>query len=185
MSADDRRPGKRGYVLAGVALAVGLGAIALAVTAWIRLPDTIEGFTRICVPGTDQVVIDDPGRYVIYEEYRDPCGHAFIDAPPVDGLIDPSGRQVDLTPYPTYADYDMAGRHGIARFTFRAPEAGTYQVVTRLPATRSIAIGRDIGTAGSRLGTALRQLAIGLVGLLSGALIAGVTADRRKLAPPL
>jgi hypothetical protein len=168
-------------VAGGLALAGIAGAVVLWVTGVMRLTDKVDDFTRISVPGSGQVTIDDPGGYSIYHEYfgagSDDFGRDFQSTPGVT-VTDPSGAEVPLREYSTTVTYDFGGHEGEGIFTFEAEQAGAYQVTTTGDSTSTIAVGPGIGRG--LVSSIVGGFVVGAIGVIAGIVVAIVTGVRRS-----
>jgi hypothetical protein len=188
VGAGEVRPSVWWFVVAGgLALAGVVGAIVLWVTGVMRLTDRVDDFTRIDVPGSGEVSIDDPGGYSIYHEYfgagadgydDDDFGDNFEPTPGVT-VTDPSGAEVRLRPYTTSVTYDFGGHEGEGVFTFDAEQAGTYEVTTTGDSISSstIAVGPGIGRG--LVSSIVGGFVVGAIGVIGGIVLAIVTGVRR------
>jgi hypothetical protein len=166
-------------VAGGLAVAGIVGAIVVGVVGVMRLADRVDGFTRIDVPGSGAVEIDDPGGYSIYHEYLGASDESYRSAPGVT-VTDPAGNEVVLRRYTTTVTYDFGSHEGEGIYTFEAERSGTYQVETTgdpSSSSTTIAVGRGIGRgiASSIVGA----LVVGAVGVIAGGVLAIVTGVRR------
>jgi hypothetical protein len=168
-------------VAGGLALAGIVGGIALLWTGVTRVTDRVDDFTRIAVPSSGEVSIDDPGGYSIYHEYfgaGDDDDFGDSQATPGVTVTDPSGAEVALRSYTTSVTYDFGGHEGEGVFTFEAEEAGTYQVTTTGDSTSTIAVGPGIGRG--LVSSIVGGLAVGALGVIGGIVLAIVTGVRRS-----
>jgi hypothetical protein len=169
-------------VAGGLALAGIAAGIVLLYTGVTRVTDRVDDFTRIDVPGSGEVTIDDPGGYSIYHEYfgasnDDDFDDDFQSTPGVT-VTDPSGNEVTLRSYTTSVTYDFGGHEGEGLYTFDAEQAGTYQVETTGDSTSTIAVGRGIGRG--LVASIAGGLAVGALGVIAGIVLAIVTGVRRS-----
>src|ERR671912_341140 len=125
LPSDDYGPSKWWFLVAGL---VTVGGIALAILIFVvglmNFFDRIEGFQRVDVPGTAQVVLG-TGGYSVYHEYTgasSDIGIGFVGMPAVT-ITSPSGDAVDLRPYTTNVTYSGSGYEGEGILTFDADEA--------------------------------------------------------------
>lgn len=176
------RPSKWWFVAAGLIAVVGIVlAVVWFVVGMMRFFDTIDEFQRVEVPGTSDVVLDDPGGYSVYHEYRGASGDdgfgRFAPEPSVT-ITDPSGDEVPLEPYTSEVSYDGSGHEGVALSTFDAEEAGTYTVEAEGDAGTEVAIGPGIGSG--LVATIVGGFVIGGAGVLVGGIMAIVVGVRRS-----
>jgi hypothetical protein len=177
------RPSLGWFVFAGgVALAGIVGAVVLWVMGVARLSDRIDDFSRVAVPSSGEVEIDDPGGYSIYHEYfgadSDGDSDRFDFEPSVSVTVtDPSGDGVLLRDYTSSVTYDFSGHEGVGIYTFDAEQAGTYQVETTGDSTSTIAVGQGIGRG--IVSTIVGGFVVGGLGVVAGIVIAIVTGVRR------
>jgi hypothetical protein len=163
-------------VAGGLALAGIVGAVVLWVTGVMRLTDRVDDFTRIGVPGSGEVSIDDPGGYSIYHEYFGAASDGFGATPGVT-VTDPSGAEVALRSYTSSVTYDFGSHEGEGVYTFEAEQAGTYQVTTTGDSTSTIAVGPGIGRG--LVSSIVGGFVVGAIGVIGGIVLAIVTGVRR------
>jgi hypothetical protein len=180
LPSDDYGPSKWWFLVAGL---VAVGGIALAILIFVvglmNFFDRIEGFQRVDVPGTAQVVLG-TGGYSVYHEYTgasSDIGIGFVGMPAVT-ITSPSGDAVDLRPYTTNVTYSGSGYEGEGILTFDADEAGTYVVEASGEPGSEVAIGRGIGAG--MVGTVVGAFVAGGVGILAGLIVAIVVGVRRS-----
>lgn len=164
-------------VAGGLAVAGIVGAIALWVVGVMRMTDRVEDFTRIDVPGTGTVSIDDPGGYSIYHEYFGAGDDLFTSWPDVS-VTDPSGDEVTLEAYDTDVSYDFGGHEGEGIYTFDAEEPGSYEVTVQGDSTSVVAVGPGIGRG--LVSTVVGGFVVGGIGVVGGGVLAIVTGVRRS-----
>ncbi len=165
-SRPDIRPQARWFWIGGVIMVGGvLAAIAFGVLSFFGIADTVDDFPRVA-RGTDTVVIESSGEYVIYAE----DGTAFATVE----VLTPDGEPVPTSPYLTGLSYDFNGRSGQAASTFEAEATGPYVVTT----DTDIAIGPSI--AGDLLRTILIPFVVAGLAVLLGLIVIIVTAVRRS-----
>jgi hypothetical protein len=171
------RPSGWWFVVAGgLALAGIVGAVVLWVTGVVRMTDKIDEFTRIDVPGTGEVSIDDPGGYSIYHEYLGAADDSFQSMPSVT-VTDPSGNEVDLRAYSSSVTYDFSGHEGEGVYSFDADQSGTYQVETTGDSTSTIAVGPGIGRG--LVSYIVGGFVVGAIGVIGGIVVAVMIGVRR------
>jgi hypothetical protein len=129
------RPGKRLYLIAAAAAALGVAVLALSVRG------LLIGFpfdaTQVVGPGETRITLDQPGDYVIAYEPRSTThdGRLVYDS---RGVVDfeyrvlsPSGTQVPLETPSSTVTYSFGEREGEVIAGFTAPEPGQYTLATR------------------------------------------------------
>ena len=177
VGAGEVRPPVWWFVVAGgLALAGIAGAVALWVTGVMRLTDRVDDFSRIGVPGSGEVTIDDPGGYSIYHEYAGAYSDRY-ESPPGVTVTDPAGNDVDLRPYTSSVTYDFGGHEGEGIYTFDVEQTGTYHVETTGNSTSTVAVGRGIGRG--LVSSIVGGFVIGAIGVIGGIVLAIVTGVRR------
>lgn len=164
-------------VAGGLALAGVVGAVVLWVVGVMRLTDTVDSFSRVEVPGTAEVAIDEPGGYSIYHE-RPGIDDGLVRSAPGVTVTAPSGDEVTLRRYTGRVTYDFGGHEGRGLYTFRAEEAGTYTVTTTGESISEIAVGPGLGRG--IVAWVAGGFAVGAVGVLGGIVLAIVTGVRRS-----
>jgi hypothetical protein len=189
-------PGRRWYVVAALVFVVGL--VAFAGFLFFRLRDLDEGFRQVVVPGSSDIVLDEPGTWTIYRETGSSVGGKYYGYADLTGLEvvvrTPSGETVTLTAPGVNENYTIGGREGVAIFRFEAPAPGVYQLEARYPAGREgsegvLAVGRMFMT--NLLITIFGGIGIAMTSFTLALVIAVVTfvrryrAKRRLASPPV
>jgi hypothetical protein len=174
------------FAVAGLAALVGLVVgVVVIVRGVTRYADRVEDFERAAMPTTLEVEISEPGGYSIYHE-SDGFLSEGVREPEVE-VTDPSGGDVVLRTYDSEVTYDVSGYHGIGVYTFRADEAGTYEVDASMPfATGSddvIAVGPGVGEdLAVAIVAGIALIGVGIVGGIVIAVVVGVMRGRSRRA---
>ncbi len=180
-------PSRAWYVLGGALAAAGAGmAVLLVVTGFLGFTDRIDEFQRVPLGAEGTVVFERAGGYSLYYETRS----ADVEDVPGFGvalLPEGGGEPIAMSEYDSRVTYEVGGRHGRARYSFRIDEPGRYLLKVGKPAGRDgatagevVAVGRGIGR-----GVVARIFAavlIGVFGVGGGAAVIIVTALRRHAA---
>jgi hypothetical protein len=180
MSMQGSGPSKKGYLLGGLIMAVGvIGAIVWFATGFMAFADTIDGFQRVSANGQGEVTFDDTGGYVIY--YEAP-GADDGDIPDGQVLLTPvdSDEPVPLERYDSELSYNDGDHEGYAVVTFDIDRPGTYLLESESDGNGDLAVGRSVA---SRLVTTIvGSMALGGLGVVVGAILLIVTYVRRRTA---
>jgi hypothetical protein len=167
----------------GVSAGVGVLGVVVAGVVGVRgisaLSDRVDGFDRALIPGAATVEIEDPGDYTIYHEYPgadDDSERGIIDVAFEATLTDPDGGEVELEPYDAHITYSFGDHQGVAMYSFTAPEAGNYELVTT-GGPGNAAVGRGIGRG--IVASVLLAVGIGLGTILAAVIMAVVVAIQR------
>jgi hypothetical protein len=179
-------PGRKWYVVAAVIFFVGLAVFGTFL--FLRIRGLSEGFQQVVVPGSAEIVVDETGRWTIYQETGSSFGGVVYGTADLTGLeievFSPSGQSLALTPPGMSESYEIGGRRGYAIFRFEAPEAGTYRIVAGYPgrpgASGVLTVGRGF-TLGI-LWTVFGAIGIAMAATTLALLIAVVTFIKRYRA---
>lgn len=180
-------PGRKWYVVAGIIFVVGI--IAFAGFLFLRLRNLDEGFKQVVVPGSPEIVLDEPGTWTIYRETGSSIAGKYYGYADLTGLEvvvrAPSGQTVTLTPPGMNENYTIGGREGTAIFRFEAPTVGVYHLEASYPGGRDgpegvLAVGRLFMT--NLLITIFGGLGIAFFSFALALVIAVVTFVRRYRA---
>lgn len=178
-------PSRKGYVFAGVVLLVGV--IAFGAILYLGLRGL--SMQRVVVPGADELVLDEPGRYTIYHESRSVMDGRVYDVADVAGLTVElvsveTGESVPLDAPGANTTYDLRGRSGRGVLTFEVDRPGAYRLSADYPARGGpetvLAVGKGLGTRIAM--TVAGAIAVGLGSFLLAGAIAVVTFIRRRRA---
>ncbi len=142
MSTDPIRPGRLWYWAAALIFLVGLaGAVLIGTRGVSSFTRAISQMERISIPGNAQLVFDDGGQ-VIYFEQRNVGADPGLDFE----VRDAAGAQVDVQPYIGDLTYTSGGVSGKAVATFDIEQQGTYEVAVKgREGSGTVAIGPSIG----------------------------------------
>ncbi|HKE72491.1 MAG TPA: hypothetical protein VKB57_02680 [Acidimicrobiales bacterium] len=184
-------PSKWWFLVAGlIALAAIVVSILLVVLAFTDYESRISDFDRVRVPGTMQVQIDKPGGYTIYHEFLgadrfggdslgDPVDEDVFRLAPDVTVTSPGGVDLLLRRYDSSVTYTTSRHEGRALFSFRAPEAGRYEVKAdgeEFPSS-TIAVGRGLGRG--LVAPVVASVVIGTLGVLAAVVLTIVIGVRR------
>jgi uncharacterized membrane protein len=183
---NENRPGRFGY-FAAVAIAVGgvVACAALVVLFVLRL----DGDTRFVAPGSHVVTVKQPGKQVIWNDYRTVFEGRSYDAP--ERL--PEGLQIRVTEAATGKDLDIASSRGAS---WKSPVServsiASFEVAT--PGRYTVTIGGDFpprvfsvgpGFLLPLLGTIAGAVAVLLLGFALALVLAIWTYLRRHPSTP-
>jgi hypothetical protein len=142
--------------VAVVGLAIGL---VLGVTSYQDSQQMIDTFSRISVPGTVTVQVDEPGQRVVYYEGDQSVSLRDLAVT----IIDPVGSTVAVAPYEGELIYETTDLTlGRAIVSFEAAQVGAYEIEVGGIDTGQVTVGESY----SRLA---------LPGVLAGLAIAGLS----------
>lgn len=179
------KPGRKGYVFAGVVLLVGV--IAFGAILYLGLSGL--SMQRVVVPGTTELALDEPGRYTIYHESRSVMGGRVYDVADVSGLTvelvsAETGASVPLDAPGANTSYELRGRSGRAVLTFEVGRPGAYRLSADYPSGGGpetvLAVGQGLGARIAM--TVAGAIALGIGSLILATAIAVVTFFRRRRA---
>jgi hypothetical protein len=146
----------RGIVIAVVGLVAGL---AIGITSYVNSQQQIDTFTRLSVPGTATVQVDEPGQQVVY--YEGTRGVGLDDL--MVSIADPAGVTVAVAPFEGELIYETTDlTQGRALASFDAAQSGAYEIEVTGIDTGQVTVGESF----SRLA---------LPGILAGLAIAGLS----------
>ena len=142
--------------MAVVGLAIGL---VLGVTSYQDSQQMIDTFSRISVPGTVTVQMDEPGQRIVYYEGDQSVSLRDLAVT----IIDPVGSTVAVAPYEGELIYETTDLTlGRAIVSFEAAQVGAYEIEVGGIDTGQVTVGESY----SRLA---------LPGVLAGLAIAGLS----------
>jgi len=142
--------------VAVVGLAIGL---VLGVTSYQDSQQMIDTFSRISVPGTVTVQVDEPGQRVVYYEGDQSVSLRDLAVT----IIDPVGSTVAVAPYEGELIYETTDLTlGRAIVSFEAAQVGAYEIEVGGIDTGQVTVGESY----SRLA---------LPGVFAGLAIAGLS----------
>jgi uncharacterized membrane protein len=125
-----RIPALGWYALAAAILLAGFALAAVLVSRFI---EAFEPPVRFFAPGTTELSVPQPGRYILWHEHRTVYGGRSYDVPPPlpDGtrfsVAGPRGTQVEIQPHAGMSSEGSDGR-SVSVGRFEAPVAGQYRV---------------------------------------------------------
>jgi len=186
------RPSRYWYLLAGGLLAVAVVCLTAAVVGMFSWDRQIQDFQRVPAPGSGDVTLTQPGKYILYIEARGPCCSWTIgnQGTPLArgsmriamGLANGS-QQIPVSVWTGLpVSYGVGGHQGLTAMSFTITQPGTYLIETEdvHPASvTDLAVGRNI------LGPTLRPVVLlvaGLAAMLCAVVAFVFTAARRRQA---
>jgi uncharacterized membrane protein len=125
-----RVPGLAWYALAGVVFLIG---VALATILVWRFTTAFEAPTRFLAPGATELVITEPGEYIVWHEHRTVYqGRTFnVAAAMPDGtryrIEAPDGRTLRVESHSGMSS-EAGQERSVSVARFQAPAPGTYRV---------------------------------------------------------
>ena len=178
-------PSRKGFVFAGVVLLVGV--IGFGAILYLGLRGL--SMQRVVVPGSDELVLDEPGRYTIYHESRSVMGGRVYDVSDVSGLTvelvsAETGESIPLDAPGANTTYELRGRSGRGVLTFEVDRPGAYLLSAEYPAGAGpetvLAVGRGLGTRIAM--TVAGAIAVGIGSFLLAVAVVVVTCIRPRRA---
>jgi len=179
-------PGRFWYVVAVLVALAGFAGAGYRI--YSNIDDLTRGLVQVVVPG-EKVLTLEPGRYTIFHEQQstvdgriysdtDVTG-LFVQVFPVDGGAPLAVQRPTVT-----SSYDIGGRSGKSVLVFDVTQPGDYRLVATYPEGEErdqavLAVGR--GMTGGILLLVFSALAIALLGIIAGVIIAVITYRRRRV----
>ena len=185
-------PGRVGYVIAAVVLVAGLAGMALV----LYLGLSGLSLQRVVVPGSGEVVLDEPGRYTIYHESRSVVDGRVYDVEGVAGLTvelvsAETGESIPLEAPFGDTTYDFGGRSGRGVLAFDADRPGAYRLSADYPGGSG---PETVLAVGGGLGRRIAMTVIGAIASAGGGFVLALAIGiltfvrrrraRRRAAPP-
>ena len=193
------KPGRAMYLLAVVMFAGAVAAIVWAVPKLFRGIKEMAGI-QIVVPGTMEVALEKPGKYIVSHEYQSVInGKRYSTRGAISDLectlkSRATGRDVALSPITYTSTYSIQGRSGVGIYSFKIDSAGTYELDARYPEGTTgpeavLSIGRFggliWGIGGFVVGLLLAIiLFIGSAAIFVVTLVLRITRKRKAAASP-
>lgn len=158
-----------------------LGALVWGLSASAGMVKEVESWQRAGVPGSVEVIVDEPGELVVRSERT-----GFVRWGSPSDLSDvsvtgPGGQTVAVADVAAPGQYRVPGRAGRSVVTFDAATPGTYRVAVKGSSSpdAQFAVGEPLWPA--TLGGVVGAMVVGLTGLLATAGgITGLVAHRRR-----
>lgn len=146
------KPSRGMYLLAVVMFAGAVGAIVWAVPRLFGGIEEMAG-VQIVVPGTTEVVLEEPGNYTLSHEYQSVInGKRYSTRGAISDLectlrSRATGREVPLSPITYSSTYNIGARSGVGIYSFKIDRGGTYELDARYAEGKSgpkavLSIGR-------------------------------------------
>ncbi|HUP00608.1 MAG TPA: hypothetical protein VM737_03685 [Gemmatimonadota bacterium] len=166
-------PGRKWYLIAVVVFI--LGGILAAAFAFLQLRGLGDEMPQIVVPGSAELVLEEPGAYTIFHEAESFVDGRYYSAADVSGLSvevlsAETGQAVPLEPSGANTTYSLGGRSGRSVLGFEIEAPGAYRFTGSYDDGRSepqtvLAVGHGFG----------RKLVLTIVGTIGiGFLAAGL-----------
>ncbi len=174
-----KAPSRWYYVIIVTILVVGFTLFALFLFTQIT---TIIPQIQVVVPGTHEIYLEKPGKYMIFYEYRSIINSKiYSTGEPISGMSvtirsKKDSQEIPLSKPSTSSTYEAGGRAGVSVFKFEIEEPGTYILTARYSNGVS---GPDIVLAIGQF--KLLGAILGGIGILSGVLISGFIIIRTLL----
>ena len=173
---------------AAAALLFVAGGAGAGWTVWTRLPQIGDAIVRFVVPGSGEVVLDEPGTYTIYHEKDAVIDGHFTTVSTLAGLTvtvtdEESRAAIPVTEPKMSMTYTVGGHSGVAVLAFDAPHSGRYRLAAAYDNGRTdpkTLLAVDLGLFGRIFRTI--GVAFGIGGLASALALTIVlaTALRRQ-----
>ncbi|MBV8082451.1 MAG: hypothetical protein JOY86_05645 [Candidatus Eremiobacteraeota bacterium] len=188
---------RMGAIWYAIGAAIMIGGVTWAVAgAFSDFKAMENAFQRFVVPGTSDLHIDQPGRYVIYYEYRSVVdGEVFATPESTDikcTLADEAGHALELVPTALNGEYAFNGYAGRAVEQFDAAQPGTFVIACdhasgkgeRIALAVAPPVVIDfIGEVFKRLAIAFLSLGIGLAILIVTLIVRAGAGRTRPVLP--
>jgi hypothetical protein len=178
------KPSAFWYLIGSLLLAAGVVApTILTVIGIVNAYDRLIDVDRVPIDTGGEITLEE-GDYTVYVEGPGVNQFTAFSSGDVE-IVGPSGEPEDLSFVSGEFTYNVNGRDGVAKLTFEAEEAGTYEINPIESASRSsnitsIVIGPGFGELlGKSLPYFLAAGLIGLVGVVLGLIILIVTGVKR------
>jgi hypothetical protein len=173
-------PGKGGYVLGGLLIALGIiGGIAWGVINGVDFVDAVDDFQRTPVGRVGTVDLD-RGDYVIYGEKGGGDGITAVLASVRMRPSGEEGNELDIEEYEAEFTYDVGNRNGRAEFTVEIPDDGEYEILAEGISSGATTVAVGPSVAGKLVSAIVGALLIGGIGVVVGVILMIVTGVRRR-----
>jgi hypothetical protein len=126
-----------------VAAGLIVSAVTMALIAYSRFTDNIEGMQRVVMPGTAEITLP-MGASTLYAESRSVVGDERYEADDVDFSC-ALDRGVTLKRANGSSHYQVGDFAGRNAFDVMIPDAGTYTLTCEAKQPFVIAVGRGLG----------------------------------------
>lgn len=158
MAESQRSAGKTGYaVAAGIFLAGVVIAAGLIVYVIVSINNMSNSLERMIIPGTEEINLEETGRYTVFYEEQMPISDRGFDAdddPPdisIDIVDADTGDRVPVSGGLGEVNYDFWSRSGQSIGSFQIDEPGTYEISAEFDNGEEVdeavlALGEGIGT---------------------------------------
>ena len=162
------RPGRGYYILAAALLAIG---VAVFVWRIVSFAGTItDSAARVVVPGSHEISLAEPGRYMISYEYESQLdGRVYsgpMQMPPMECTLThkATGKEVPLTSLGMRYTYELPSRRGVGVWGFETDTAADYVLAAGYP--------EGVGDQGQFvLAVAKRSMVRGILGMCLGIVV--------------
>jgi hypothetical protein len=182
------KPSRWYYVLSGIVLVAGLAGLWFFLLSGVST--LTKGLIQIVVPGQQELILSETGKYTVFHEYRSIVGNKVYSM--AKGRL--SGLQCGLTSkatgerIPLYgaimnSKYSLGSRSGIAVFNFRINSPDTYVFSAQYPPGKDgpeVVLSVSHGFAKDLLVTILGGLGILFGSAGAATVIAAITSERRR-----
>jgi hypothetical protein len=171
---------KAGYFLAPIPLIAGLALAGWLV--WTEIAMLQNALTRVVVPGTSVLTLDEPGTYTIFHEADSVVDGKLYSAADIAGLrisvTDEANTQAIAVSVPSVSSsYSIGGHSGKSVLAFDIAQPGRYRLSASYSGGRSepqtvLAVGhgffgRLFGTIFGAIGAVFAGFAVALVLVLT------------------
>ena len=174
------------YLIA--ALVFVAGGIGAGWTVWSNVSQIGDAIVRFVVPGSGELVLNEPGTYSICHETDAVIDGRLTSVPTIAGLKvtvtdETSGAAIPVTEAKGSMSYTVGGHSGVAVLAFDAPHPGRYRFAAAYDNGRSepkTVLTVDLGIFGRIFRTIGVAFGVGGVGAALALTIVLVTALRRQ-----
>ncbi len=186
-AATQRPPGRRWYLIAALIAIAGWSAMAFFLMS--RINESTGRMIRVLVPGQTDVVLKEPGTYMIFHESQSTFEGRVYDVAAVSGLnvtvrTRPGGEGVPLSTA-TGTSYRVGANAGRSLFDFEVRAPGTYQIGGAYDDGRTqpqTVLAIDRGFFGDLLKTIFGAIAMAFAGMGGAIAIAVIVFVKRRRA---
>lgn len=145
-TAAARGPTSKGWYLVGAGLVAS--ALAIALTGFYQMTDSVRGLQRLAMPGQGQVTLA-PGRTTLYYEHRSTLRGTAYSAPAQMSITcrvtDAQERPQELAVSASSVQYAFGDFAGKSAFDLQLAGSGTYTVRCEAEQPFVLAIGGGVG----------------------------------------
>jgi hypothetical protein len=177
---------RAGYFLAPIPLIAGLALAGWLV--WTGIAAVQNALTRLVVPGSTVLALDEPGTYTIYHEADSVVDGKLYSAPNIAGLstsvtAEANGQQIAVGEPSFSSSYSIGGHSGKSMLTFTIATPGRYRLSAAYPGGQTgpqtvLAVSR--GFLGRLLGAIFGAIGAAFAGFTAALVLVLMTYFRRR-----